>query len=84
MSFFILGNEENNVEYYDRGARHFKAALEVDPNCHRAEFMLGVIEAVEDHLEKGKEHIENALRMSPQNAYYHLHYGILLNQMGDS
>jgi tetratricopeptide (TPR) repeat protein len=84
MSFFILGNEENNVEYYDRGARHFKAALELDPNCHKAEFMLGVIEAVEDHLEEGKEHIENALRMSPQNAYYHLHYGILLNRLGDS
>jgi superkiller protein 3 len=84
MSFFILGNEENNVEYYDRGARHFKAALELDPNCHKAEFMLGVIEAVQDHLEKGKEHIENALSMSPQNAYYHLHYGILLNRLGDS
>jgi tetratricopeptide (TPR) repeat protein len=78
MSFFILGNEENDVEYYDRAARHFKAALEVDPNCHKAEFMLGVIE------EKGKERIENALKMSPENAYYHLHYGILLNQMGDS
>jgi tetratricopeptide (TPR) repeat protein len=84
MSFFILGNEENDVEYYDRAARHFKAALEVDPNFHKAEFMLGVIDAVEDHLEKGKEHLENALRMSPENAYYHLHYGILLNQMGDS
>jgi tetratricopeptide (TPR) repeat protein len=84
MSFFILGNEENNSDYYDRGARHFRASLELDPNCHKAEFMLGVIEAIEDHLEKGKEHIENALRMSPQNAYYHLHYGILLNRLGDS
>jgi tetratricopeptide (TPR) repeat protein len=84
MSFFILGNEENDVEYYDRAARHFKAALKVDPNFHKAEFMLGVIDAVEDHLEKGKEHLENALKMSPENAYYHLHYGILLNQMGDS
>ena len=84
MSFFILGNEENNTEYYDRGVRHFEAALELDPNCHKAEFMLGVIAAVEDHLEKAKEHIENALRVSPQNAYYHLHYGILLEHMGDS
>jgi tetratricopeptide (TPR) repeat protein len=84
MSFFILGNEDNNIEYYDRGARHFQVALELDPNCHKAEFMLGVIEALEDRLEKGKEHIERALRMSPRNAYYHLHYGILLNRMGDS
>ena len=84
MSFFILGNEDNNIEYYDRGARHFQVALELDPNCHKAEFMLGIIEALEDRLEKGKEHIEHALRMSPRNAYYHLHYGILLNRMGDS
>jgi tetratricopeptide (TPR) repeat protein len=84
MSFFILGNDDNNIEYYDRGARHFQVALELDPNCHKAEFMLGIIEALEDRLEKGKEHIEHALRMSPRNAYYHLHYGILLNRMGDS
>jgi tetratricopeptide (TPR) repeat protein len=84
MSFFILGNEGNNIEYYDRGVRHFQLALELDPNCHKAEFMLGIIEALEDRLEKGKEHIEHALRMSPQNAYYHLHYGILLSRMGDS
>jgi tetratricopeptide (TPR) repeat protein len=84
MSFFILGNEDNNIEYYDRGARHFQVALELDPNCHKAEFMLGIIEALEDRLEKGKEHIEHALRMSPQNAYYRLHYGILLNRLGDT
>jgi len=84
MSFFILGNEDNNVEYYDRGARHFQLALELDPNSHKAEFMLGIIEALEDHPEKSKEHIGRALRMSPRNAYYHLHYGILLNHMGDS
>ena len=83
MSFFILGNEDDNVEYYDRGARHFQLAIELDPNSHKAEFMLGIIEALEDHPEKSKEHIEHALRMSPQNAYYHLHYGILLNHTGD-
>jgi tetratricopeptide (TPR) repeat protein len=84
MSFFIVGNEEKDNEYYDRGARHFKAALELDPNCHKAEFMLGVVEALEEHHEKGKEHFEKALKMSPQNAYYHLEYGVLLNRTGDS
>jgi tetratricopeptide (TPR) repeat protein len=84
MSFFILGNEEKNNEYYDRGARHFKAALELDPTCHKAEFMLGLVESAEDHLDKGKEHLEKALKMSPQTAYYHLQYGILINRMGDS
>jgi tetratricopeptide (TPR) repeat protein len=83
MSFFILGNEEKDNEYYDRGTRHFKAALELDPSCDKAEFMLGVVEALEDHLEKGKEHFEKALKMSPQSAYYHLEYGVLLNRMGD-
>jgi hypothetical protein len=27
--------------------------------------MLGVVDAVEDHLEKGKEHFENALENEP-------------------
>ena len=84
MSFFILGNEEKDNEYYDRGAKHFKAALELDPSCHKAEFMLGVVEALENHLERGKEHFEKTLKMSPQNAYYHLEYGVLLNRMGDN
>ncbi len=83
MSFFMLGNEDNDTQYYDRGARHFKVALELDPNFHKAEFMLGVVDALENHLDKAKEHFETALKMSPQNPYYLLHYGILLKQMGD-
>ena len=83
MSFFILGNEEDDNEYYDRAARHFNAALGLEPNSHKTEFMLGVVEAIEDHLEKGKAHFENALKMDPQNAYYHLEYGILLDRSGD-
>ena len=83
MSFFILGNEEDNNEYYDRAALHFNAALKLEPNSHKAEFMLGVVEAIEDHLDKGKAHFENALKMDPQNSYYHLEYGILLARLGD-
>jgi tetratricopeptide (TPR) repeat protein len=83
MSFFILGNEEDDNEYYDRAARHFNAALALEPNSHKTEFMLGVVEAIQDHLEKGKAHFENALKMDPQNAYYHLEYGILLDRLGD-
>jgi tetratricopeptide (TPR) repeat protein len=84
MSFFMLGNEDNNTEYYDRGARHFKVALELDPNCHKAEFMLGVVDAMENRLGKAKGHFETALKMSPQNPYYLVHYGILLKELGDS
>jgi Tfp pilus assembly protein PilF len=72
----------NNTEYYDRGARHFKVALELDPNCHKAEFMLGVVDAMENHLNNAKEHFESALKMSPQNPYYLVHYGILLKDGG--
>jgi|SRR5579862_469865 len=84
MSFFLLGNEENDTEYYDRAAQHFRVVLDQDPSFHKAEFMLGVVDVIENHLDKGKQHFENALKMSPQNAYYHLHYGILLNRMGES
>jgi tetratricopeptide (TPR) repeat protein len=84
MSFFMLGNDDNDTEYYDRGARHFRVALELDPNCHKAEFMLGVVDAMENHLDKAKEHFETALKMSPLNPYYLVHYGILLKELGDS
>ncbi len=83
MSFFLLGNDNNDNQYYDRAARHFKTALELDPKNDRAEFMLGIVDVVEFKLDQAKKEFEEALRMSPQNPYYHLHYGILLSRLGD-
>jgi len=39
---------------------------------------------MENHLDKAKQHFETALKMSPQNPYYLIHYGILLKQLGDT
>ena len=83
MSFFILGNDNNDNQYYDRAARHFRTALELDPHDDRAEFMLGVVNAVEFNLNKAKSDLEKALKMKPGNAYYHLHYGLVLSRLGD-
>src|SRR5579875_2664965 len=83
MSFFLLGNDNNDNQYYDRAARHFETALELDPKNDRARFMLGVVDVVEFRLDQAKNEFEQALRMSPQNPYYHLHYGILLSRLGD-
>ncbi len=83
MSFFLLGNDNNDNQYYDRAARHFETALELDPKNDRARFMLGVVDVVEFKLDQARKEFEQALRMSPQNPYYHLHYGILLSRLGD-
>jgi tetratricopeptide (TPR) repeat protein len=83
MSFFILGNDNNDNQYYDRAARHFKTALELNPRNDRAQFMLGVVNAVEFKLNEAKADLEAALKMNPNNAYYHLHYGLVLSRVGD-
>lgn len=83
MSFFLLGNDSNDNSYYDRAARHFRTALELDPHDDKAAFMAGVINVVEFKLGEAQKDFEKALQMSPKNPYYHLHYGILLSRMGN-
>lgn len=83
MSFFLLGNDNNDNSYYDRAARHFKAALNLNPDDDKAEFMLGVVNVVEFRLDEAQKDFEKALKLSPENPYYHLHYGVLLSRMGD-
>ncbi len=82
MSFFLIGWSENDTTYYDRAARHFKAAIELDPKYDRAEFMLGVMDVVHFNLQQAEPHLQKAIALNPQNPFYHLHYGILLGRMG--
>jgi tetratricopeptide (TPR) repeat protein len=84
MSFFLLGQDTNADDYYQRAAHHFRFALELDPKLDRAVFMLGVIEVVEFKLSEARSYVEKALALSPQNPYYHLHFGILLARMGET
>ncbi|HEX5482527.1 MAG TPA: tetratricopeptide repeat protein [Terriglobia bacterium] len=83
MSFFLLGNDNNDNAYYNRAARHFKAALSLNPRDDKAEFMLGVVNVVEFKLSEAQKDFERALKLSPKNPYYHLHYGVLLSRIGD-
>lgn len=84
MSFFLMGDAQNESSYYQRAAHHFKTALELDPRDDKAEFMLGAIAVIEFKLDEAKRDFERAVQMNPQNPYYHLHYGILLSRLGDS
>lgn len=81
LSFFILGQHDGLEEYYDRASRHFELAIQADPSCSRAVFMLGVIRAVRSDLTGAKQDFEAALQSSPANEYYHLYYGVLLHRM---
>jgi tetratricopeptide (TPR) repeat protein len=81
MSFFLLGWDENDMSYYDRAARHFKAALELDPKYDRAAFMMGMMEVVHFRLKQAKPYFQQAISLSPQNPYYRLYYGTLLQRM---
>ncbi|MGH9454979.1 MAG: tetratricopeptide repeat protein, partial [Terriglobia bacterium] len=83
MSFFMLGNYNNDNQDYNRAARHFQTALQLDPRYDRAEFMLGIVNAIEFRLDDAKKELAKALQMNPGNAYYHLHYGMVLARLGD-
>jgi tetratricopeptide (TPR) repeat protein len=83
MSFFALGYHDGLKEDYERAARHFRLAVQSESQFDRAEFMLGVIDAIGSLLPDAKRHFEKALLLSPENAYYHLHYGVVLNRLGD-
>jgi tetratricopeptide (TPR) repeat protein len=67
MSFFLLGLEANVDDYYQRAARHFRLALQLDPKQDRAVLMLGVIAAVESKLSQARSYLERAVAVSPQN-----------------
>jgi tetratricopeptide (TPR) repeat protein len=82
MSFFMLGYDKNDNDYYDRAARHFKIALQLDSEDDRAAFMVGVIDSIEFKLTEAKKYLAEALKMNPRNPYYHLHYGLLLSRTG--
>jgi len=81
MSFFLIGWDKNETSYYDRAARHFKAALELDPKYDRAAFMMAMMEVVHYRLEGAEPYFQRAIGLSPGNAYYHLYYGTLLERM---
>jgi tetratricopeptide (TPR) repeat protein len=83
MSFFLLGLEANVDDYYQRAARHFRLALQLDSEQDRAVLMLGVIAAVESNLSEARSYLEKAVAASPQNPYYHLEFGVLLERMGE-
>ena len=82
MSFFFMGLDESDSSYYDRAARHFKAALELDPQYDRAAFMMGMMEVVHNRLKEAEPYFQKAIGLSPQNHFYHLYYGTLLDRMG--
>ena len=83
-SFFLLAQSTHAPDYFRRAADHFHLALQLSPEYHRAEFMLGVIDAVQSHLDEAQKHLEHAIQLAPSNPYYHLHYGILLKHEGDN
>jgi tetratricopeptide (TPR) repeat protein len=81
-SFFLMGERTKSPAYYERAEQNFKAALDLSSQYDRAEFMVGVIAAMQSRLSEAHEYLEKAIRMNPSNPYYHLHYGILLKHLG--
>jgi tetratricopeptide (TPR) repeat protein len=83
MSFCTLGVYYNQDDYYKRAERHFEAALKLDPKYDRAEFMLAVVDEFLSRTDESRRHFQHVLEMNPESPYYHLHYGILMNRLGD-
>jgi tetratricopeptide (TPR) repeat protein len=77
LSFFL-------VHEYARARRHFTHSVQLDSKNDKAEFMLGVLDVLENHDDMGaKKHLERALEIAPQNPHYLLHYGIVLSEIDD-
>ena len=76
MSFFMM-------EDYDRAAIHFKHVLALDPQNHKAAFMMGVTDMANLHMPEAKPFLEEALQQQPNNPFYLLQYGLLLSLLGD-
>ena len=83
-SFFLLGERFKSLDYYNRAERHFQSVLELAPKNDKAEFMLAVVEVMKSNLGEAQSYLRKAIQMSPSNAYYHLHEGILLRRLGDN
>lgn len=77
MSFFLL-------DEYQRARTHFERVLELEPKDDRAEFMLGVLDIMTQHEPDAKGRFETALALQPRNPHYLLHYGVLLNKLGET
>ena len=76
MSFFMM-------EEWERAATHFQHTLALDPNYHKAAFMMGVTDMANMHMPEAKPFLEEALQQQPNNPFYHLQYGVLLSLLGD-
>lgn len=76
MSFFMM-------EDYDRAAIHFHHALVLDPQNHKAAFMMGVTDMANLHMPEARPFLEEALKQQPNNPFYLLQYGLLLSLLGD-
>ncbi|MBZ5514500.1 MAG: tetratricopeptide repeat protein [Acidobacteriia bacterium] len=83
MSFFTLAYYNSDDKYYDRAVRHFTLAVQLDPKYSKAQFMLGVVKVVRFALPEAKAYFEVAIESSPENPFYHLHYGVLLGRLGE-
>ncbi len=82
-TFYFLGMSFFMMEEWDRAATHFQRALELDPNYHKAAFMMGVTDMANMHMPEAKPFLEEALKQQPNNPFYHLQYGVLLSLLGD-
>jgi len=76
MSFFMM-------EEWERAATHFQHVLALDPDYHKAAFMMGVTEMANMHMPEAKPFLQEALKHQPNNPFYLLQYGVLLSLLGD-
>lgn len=84
MSFFLMAERVHSPEYFTRAEQNFKSALGLSPDYDRSEFMLGVIAAMQSHLNEAQTYLHKTVQMKPSNSYYHLQYGILLKRLEDN
>lgn len=72
------GHSQMKYEKYDIAEKHFKTALEINPNYHKIHINLGVLYNVLGKTEQAEEYFKNALKLSPKYYFPWFYYGRFL------
>ncbi|MCF8369072.1 MAG: tetratricopeptide repeat protein [Bacteroidales bacterium] len=78
---FIDANKEKLIGNYDEAQRLFKKALELDPNDAASMYELAKLYARQNKINESLEFSRASTETDPENVYYHLLYGSLLQSL---
>ncbi|GAK01779.1 rhomboid family intramembrane serine protease [Geomicrobium sp. JCM 19055] len=69
-AYFVIGNSEVGRHNYEEALHYYKQAVEGNPDFHEAVYNLGYTYYQLGDEEQGREYVEQAMEMDPDNSHY--------------